>query len=222
MKLRLSLACGDEAGRTLAAARGAGNQRMTNDDRAAVVQAVARLPFRAESDGANPIPRLHFTPAGISEVNRLLASEHYLGRINACRYAFAGWVDDVMVACQVYRWPTARMLPADGSWLELSRWCLTPDAGKNAGSRMMGWAARWIRKHAPEVTTLVSYSDPVHGHTGGLYLASGWESSPTHHSIRYHKDGIGYPSGHGSWDGVRVQTPKDRWLYRLGRDRWQG
>ena len=44
-------------------------------------------------------------------------------------------VDDVMVACQVWRWPTARMLPSDGSWLELSRWCLTADAGRNAGSR---------------------------------------------------------------------------------------
>ncbi len=116
-----------------------------------------------------------------------------------------------------WRWPTARLLPADGTWLELARWCLTPEAGKNAGSRMMGWARRWIARNLPAVTTLVSYSDIVI-HTGALYQASGWESAPTHHAERFDLDGIGYASGHGSWDGVNRQAPKRRWLVRLGED----
>jgi hypothetical protein len=188
---------------------------MSLNSHAVVAQRVARLPFLAGGGGASPTPRLHFTPATVDEVNPLLSCEHYLGPVSSCRYAFAGWVDDELVACQVWRWPTARMLPSDGSWLELSRWCLTPDAGRNAGSRMMAWAARWLRRNASGVTTLVSYSDPVHGHTGALYKASGWAYTPTHHGDRYDANGVGYPSGHGSWDGETVQSPKHRWTRQV-------
>ena len=190
---------------------------MTSDDRAVVVQRVARLPFPAGDGGASPTPRLQFTHASVGEVNGLLAAEHYLGPVRSARRCFAGWVDDVMVACQVWRWPNARMLPNDGSWLELSRWCLTPDAGRNAGSRMMAWARRELARTDHTVTTLVSYSDPVHGHTGALYKASGWTYSPTHHGQRFDVNGRGYPSGHGSWDGVTTQSPKHRWTYPLSK-----
>jgi hypothetical protein len=182
---------------------------------AVVGQRVARLPFLAGDGGASPTPRLHFTTATVAECAPLLASEHYLGPIGAGRCAFAGWVDDVLVACQVYKWPTARLLPSDGTWLELSRWCLTPDAGKNAGSRMMAWVARQLRRAYPNVTTLVSYSDPVHGHTGALYRASGWVESPTHYTLRYRANGVGYPSGAGSWNGRDIASPKERWVFEL-------
>lgn len=183
--------------------------------RAPVVQSVARLPFPAENGGSTPTLALHFTTAGPDEMRTILGCHHYLGPVASLRYGFAGWTDNVMVACMAWRWPTARMLPADGTWLELSRWCLTPAAGPNAGSRMMGWAARWLRRNAPHVTTGVSYSDPVHGHTGALYKASGWHYQPTHHGERFDLDGVGYPSGHGSWDGNTTQTPKHRWLYHF-------
>lgn len=179
---------------------------------ASVVQ-VARLPFQAGDGGANPTSALHFETATVAEVNPLLATAHYLGPSRAARVCFAGWVDNDLVACQVWKWPTARLVPND--WLELTRWCLTPEAGKNAGSRMMGYARRWIRRNMPEVPTLVSYSDPGHGHTGGLYKASGWVYAPTHYGLRYDANGVGYPSGAGSWDGVTVQAPKHRWLIAM-------
>lgn len=187
---------------------------VTPEARGSVVQ-VARLPFQAGDGGANPTPSLHLTTATVAEVNPLLSSSHYLGPVSSARFCFAGWSDDLLVACQVWRWPTARMLPSDGSWLELSRWCLTPAAGSNAGSRMMGWVRRWLRRNAPTVSTLVSYSDPVHGHTGTLYRASGWTYTPTHHGDRYDANGKGYPSGHGSWDGVTQQSPKHRWTAQV-------
>ena len=189
-------------------------------DRAAVVQ-VARLPFLAEGDGASPIPRLHFTAADVAEVNWLLSSAHYLGPIGAARYCFAGWVDDVLVAAMVWRWPTARLLPSDGTWLELSRWCLTPEAGRNAGSKMMRYAVRCIHRCDPGVTTLVSYSDPSVGHTGALYKASGWEWAPTHHRLAV-LAGTPYPTGNGTWDGIEHQEPKDRWLYRIAQNKGGG
>ena len=180
-----------------------------------VAQRVARLPFQAEDAGSIPSSRLHFAVAEVAEVNWLLSAEHYLGPASSASWCCAGFVDDTLVAAMVYRWPTARMLPNDGTWLELSRWCLTPECGRNAGSRMMRWAASQLRRAMPATQTLVSYSDPGHGHTGALYRASGWTSSPTHHQERLAANGVGYPSGHGSWDGLTIQKPKHRWLYPL-------
>lgn len=181
---------------------------------APVVQ-VARLPFQGGDDGANPISGLHFTTATVREANWLLSSYHYLGAVSAARYCFVGWNQNELSACQVWRWPTARMLPSDGSWLELSRWCIGPTAGKNAGSRMMGWVRRYLRRMAPGVSVLVSYSDPEHGHDGTLYRASGWKYDPTHHGERFDANGFGYPSGNGSWDGVTRSSPKHRWTMDL-------
>ncbi len=187
--------------------------------RASVVQ-VARLPFPAEDGGANPTSTLHVETATVTEINPLLASAHYLGPVSSARVCFAGWVADELVACQAWRWPTARMVPTD--WLELSRWCLTLEAGENAGSRMMGYVRRWIRRNIPKVTALVSYSDPSRGHTGALYRASGWSYAPTHHGLRYDLDGVGYASGHGSWDGQTIQSPKHRWMIQFTDDTWGG
>lgn len=178
-----------------------------------VVQRVARLPFPAEDGGASPTSRLHFTPVGLDEANALLRTDHYLGAIGRSRFVFGGWADDCLVAVQVWATPTARLVPQE--WLELTRWCLAPESGRNAGSRMMGWVARWMRKNHPEVRTGVSYSDPGIGHDGALYKASGWVTAPTHHTLRRRVDGIGYPSGHGSWGpgpGQR-QEPKERWTF---------
>jgi hypothetical protein len=156
---------------------------------------------------------LVFSPIGTRLANRLLAEQHYLGIHKSGRYVFGGFVDDRLVAVQVWRQtPTSRHLPQDGTWLELSRWCLTPEAGKNAGSRMHGWVVRWLRRHAPRVTTLVSYSDPSQGHTGALYKACNWAWAPTWMRLRPP------PSGHGSWDGETQQGVKDRWVFCVCRD----
>lgn len=179
---------------------------------AAVVQRVARLPFQVGNDGASPVPRLHFTTSSVQEISLLLDAEHYLGSVRHCNYAFAGWVDDVLVAAMTWRKPTARYLPSDGTWLELTRWCLTLEAGENAGSRMFGWVRRWFLRNASGILTLVSYSDPSQGHTGTLYKACNWTWAPTWHRLKPP------PSGNGSWDGQLVQSVKDRWVYELRAD----
>lgn len=151
--------------------------------------------------------------ATVDDVNLLLATRHYLGEVGgAVRFVFAGVRGSETVAAQVWKLPTSRHLPGDGSWLELSRWCLTPEAGTNAGSRMHGWVTRQLRELAPEVTTLVSYSDPSAGHTGALYRACNWRWRPTWMRL------APPPSGHGSWDGITSQGVKDRWIFELRRD----
>lgn len=175
-----------------------------------MVSDLMRLPFGDEAS-------FDVQPITLDDANVLLSQHHYLGTAKSARWVLGVWVDGSLVACQVFRWPTARMLPSDGSWLELSRWCLTPAAGPNAGSKMMSKTRKWIRHNDPNAHTLVSYSDPVHGHSGALYRASGWIYTPTHHSLRYDANGLGYPSGHGSWDGITRQSPKHRWTYAVNR-----
>ena len=173
--------------------------------------------FRAGRGGSTPTPSLWFEDIPLRLANELLAKAHYLGTVRNAQSCFGGFVGDMLTCVQVWRHPSARMLPQDGTWLELCRWCLTPTAGKNAGSCMMRWARRQIARTRPLVTTLVSYSDPVHGHRGSLYRASGWQSRPTHHELRYLSDGKGYASGHGTWGTEKRQTPKQRWCLEINR-----
>lgn len=137
------------------------------------------------------------------QVREELATRHYLGPIER---GFA-WRDEFGVI--VFGSPTARHLPSD-TWLELVRWCLV--GTRNGGSRQWSRVRRELAKVRPEITTVVSYSDPSVGHTGSLYKACGWEWRPTWHRLRPP------PTGNGSWDGQRVQSVKDRWVYELRDD----
>ena len=147
-----------------------------------------------------------------ADANPLLRDRHYLGPLySGATLVVIGATDGRVVAAQMWKHPTSRRLPSDGSWLELSRWCLTPEAGANAGSRQHRYAAKLIRKLLPSVTTLVSYSDPGHGHTGALYRACNWEWRPTWLRLRPP------PGGHGDW-GTGPQAVKDRWVFSVRRD----
>lgn len=150
----------------------------------------------------------------IADTDTLLRTRHYLGKSPAqsVRLVVIGSLEGAVVAAQVWKLPTAKYHPNDGTWLELARWCLTPEAGANAGSRMHRYAVRLIRDLFPTVTTLLSYSDPGVGHTGALYKACNWHWFPTWQRLRPP------PTGGGSWDGVTYQTPKDRWVFEIKAD----
>jgi hypothetical protein len=158
--------------------------------------------------------RITWRVGDLIEANGLLAREHYLGAVTAggSQLVVVGDNTSRICAVQVWRQPTSRRLPADGSWLELSRWCLTHDAGEYAGSRQHKAAVRLIRRLFPAATTLVSYSDPAHGHTGALYRACNWQWSPTWLRLRPP------PGGHGAWIPGQAQSIKDRWTFAIRRD----
>lgn len=138
-----------------------------------------------------------------------LRAHHYLG---PAKRGIA-WSDEFGV--MVFAKPTARRLPQDGSWFELVRWCL--ERGRlNGGSQQWGRVVRAIREDFPEVTTLVSYSDPSAGHTGALYRACNWQWAPTWHRLRPP------PSGNGSWKDGACQAVKDRWVFHLRPDEQRG
>jgi hypothetical protein len=159
-------------------------------------------------------PGFAFERGTLADADLLLRTRHYLGPVGAqaVELVITGRLDGAVVAVMVWKRPTARFLPNDGTWLELARWCLTAEAGPNAGSRMHRFAVRTIRETLPAVTTLVSYSDPGVGHTGSLYKACNWHWFPTWHRLKPP------PTGAGSWDGLTYQTPKDRWVFEVRRD----
>jgi hypothetical protein len=132
-----------------------------------------------------------------------LNSRHYLGEPSR-GFALA---DDFGIL--VFANPNSRYLPHD-RWLELIRWCLYGE--KNAGSQQWSRAVRWLRRNRPNITTIVSYSDPSVGHTGALYKACNWRWAPTWHRLRPP------PSGNGSWREGKQQSVKDRWVFPLRQD----
>jgi hypothetical protein len=133
--------------------------------------------------------------------NDILSSHHYLGPSKRGQ-AYLDEAGAIVLAA-----PTGRHLPAD--WLELSRWCIV-DRSKNAGTRQWGRFIRALRQHRPDVTTLVSYSDPSVGHDGALYRACNWLWAPTWHRLRPP------PTGNGSWNGGEShEAVKDRWVFPL-------
>lgn len=139
----------------------------------------------------------------IASTAEFLRATHYLG---PARRGFA-YEDEFGVA--IFANPSSRYLPHD-RWLELIRWCLI--GVPNGGSQQWKRIVRWLREHHPEITTVVSYSDPSQGHTGALYKASNWRWAPTWHRLRPP------PSGNGAWDGEHRQEVKDRWIYALKAD----
>ncbi len=160
---------------------------------------------------ALPLPGLvepGYAIIGIEEANRLLSDHHYLGPIASGQFVLGDRRDDGSLAqVQVWRHPTARQIPTN--WLELSRWCIATDE-RNAGSRFMGWVRRYLRANS-DAPALVSYSE-LGKHDGALYRASGWIAFPTHHTLRWQADKVGYASGHGNWGYGPPRPPKMRWV----------
>jgi len=136
------------------------------------------------------------------DVRTVLAANHYLGPTARG----VAWRDahGVLVLAP----PTSRHLPT--RWLELTRWCLS--GVPNAGSQQWAAVAAAMRTKFPDVTTVVSYSDPAAGHTGALYRACNWLWAPTWTRLRPP------PSGNGSWVDGEAQSVKDRWVYPLAAD----
>jgi hypothetical protein len=82
----------------------------------------------------------------------------------------------------------------------------------NDGSQQWAAFVRALRILRPDVTTIVSYSDPSQGHTGALYRACNWWWAPTWHRLRPP------PTGNGAWTEGKQESVKDRWIFPLAPD----
>jgi hypothetical protein len=143
-------------------------------------------------------------PCSIDDASFVLdVCGHYLGPTKKAAFAIRS-----QHGVTVFANPRARNIPAH--WKELVRWGLL--GGRNTGSVMWSAVADALRLERPDLTTIVSYSDPSVGHTGALYRACNWLWAPTWQRLRPP------PSGNGSWTDGKIQSVKDRWVYPLQPD----
>jgi hypothetical protein len=116
---------------------------------------------------------------------------------------FCGIYGGLIYCVGIWSLPAARALPQDGTWLELRRYAIAPDAPKNTGSRGLRVMELLIRRQLPAVRRLCSSQD-TEAHTGCIYRAAGWKPARL-------SDG-------GEWDTparrrpkVQSDAPKQRW-----------
>ena len=112
--------------------------------------------------------------------NAILESRHYLGKSRRAKFVYQ---DELGV--MVWANPSSRRLPQQ-TWLELVRWCLRGQ--KNDGSRQWGRVRRVLLVKFPDITTLVSYSDPSMGIPGLCIRPCNWGWAPTWHRLKPNTD----------------------------------
>ena len=148
----------------------------------------------------------------------LAASDHYLR--NATPGAlFAVMVRDMVPGlfgddpggawrgiCLVGR-PTARMLPQDGSWAEVTRLWLSPGLPHGTASAVLRHAFEAARARGIEV--VISYHDRTR-HTGCIYRKAGMRRWGT-----MTPSGAGWASRNRPASGAYKATPKRRWRIDL-------
>lgn len=60
-------------------------------------------------------------------------------------------------------------------YLELNRFCMADEEGKNAESQAIALGIKWIKTYRPDIELLVSYSGRKEGNYGYIYQATNWE-----------------------------------------------
>jgi hypothetical protein len=143
---------------------------------------VARPLFQEGGSGSIPTSALDFWFGKIESepakaMNKLWHSRFPECSNSCCRVCYGAEFEGSYYAVAIWTNPTSPKLP-QLTWLMLSRWAIAPEAPKNTGTRMESWMVRDIRRRFPDVTTLVSYSDPD-THDGSIYRACNWVEGET-------------------------------------------
>lgn len=128
---------------------------------------------------------LEVTPCDICEIKDFIENNHYSHSVNGVKITFCFSVkfNDNLVGGVIFgamsttAWK--RFAKEEQKVLELRRLVLVDEAGKNSESRVIGYCLRWIKKHAKHIDIVVSYADPLHGHTGVIYRASNFKYEGT-------------------------------------------
>jgi hypothetical protein len=170
--------------------------------------------FQAEGGGSTPTSALQLWFDGIGfqqakQLNRLWHSRFPAFGGGGYRLCHSAEFDGLYYAVAIWTNPSSPKLP-QLSWLMLKRWAIAADAPLNTGSRMMMWMVRDIRKRLPDVTMLVSYSDPK-AHDGAIYKACGWNEGETT------KRTVGSKQWHNRERGRRIMNPACEWVTRWTR-----
>ena len=149
---------------------------------------VARPGILQAGGGASPTPALQdYRPKEIrvrpiphSVAGQICRAHHYLGTYpGGAALAFGIFVCDKLAGIAVLGVgpPNGHRLLRDArreQVLCLARFWLDDLLPRNSESRSLAVILRYLRKRQSTVKTVVAYSDPSAGHTGGIYRACGF------------------------------------------------
>lgn len=109
-----------------------------------------------------------------SSLKEFYGAYHYLSNCPRGGIAIAGKYNEETVVAALYSTLVRQNLPFTySSTLELSRFCIHPRFHhENLGSWFLSKSIKLLPRH---ITTIISYSDLTHNHTGGLYKASNFK-----------------------------------------------
>jgi len=117
-------------------------------------------------------------PCSVAHIRSFIEQNHYTKSINGVKITqcFAvshkGSLVGAALFGQLSTTAWKKFGSAESEVLELRRLVLIDNCGRNSESRVIGYCLRWIKRNLPAVRVVVSYADPMHGHTGIIYRAS--------------------------------------------------
>lgn len=124
---------------------------------------------------------LTLEPCTAKEVRPFIEENHYSKSINGVKITqcfkvmFGGALVGAVLFGQLSTTAWKKFGESEREVLELRRLVLLDACGRNSESRVIGWCLRWVKKNLPDVRVIVSYADPMHGHTGVIYKASNFK-----------------------------------------------
>jgi hypothetical protein len=124
---------------------------------------------------------LTITPCEAKEVRGFIEENHYSKSINGVKITqcFKVLFNDLIVGAvlfgQLSTTAWKKFGDNESEVLELRRLVLLDECGRNSESRVIGHCLRWIKKNIKSVKIIVSYADPMYGHTGVIYKASNFK-----------------------------------------------
>lgn len=175
--------------------------------------------FQESDGGSNPTSPLQLNfnvinPKVASELNKKWHSRlpeiHWSNIVrNKYQICFGALYNSNYFAVAIWSSPVARAFDYH-QVLELRRLAISNECPKNTATRMLGFMQRYIKKHMPQITLLISYQD-TDVHNGTIYKAANWIPAAK--------------TKYGAWnisrDRNKSQSTADkiRWEYRLKEQR---
>jgi len=116
----------------------------------------------------------------LKDIRNFVETHHYSHNVNGVKisYCFKIIYQDRLVGGVIFgqlsttAWK--KFANSESKVLELRRLVLLDEAEYNSESYVIGWTIRWLKKNAPSIEILVSYADPLYGHSGTIYKATNW------------------------------------------------
>lgn len=124
---------------------------------------------------------LAISPCIVSEVRGFIEGHHYSKSINGVKITqcfkveHLGKLVGAALFGQLSTTAWKKFGQAEAEVLELRRLVLLDECGKNSESRVVGSCLQWVKVNLCDVKVVVSYADPMYGHSGVVYKATNFE-----------------------------------------------